>query len=239
MRFVLIDESNGATTSSGQAMTPAVLTQIAQAAEVYLNRDVAAEWGGNYRVRAGAGASDVQPGEIVFALLRDLPGAPGAIAYHDVNGQGVPVAFDGITLSGTLLGPGGVSAAITHELAETAGDAACNLWADGGDGSEYAHELCDAVESGDYDILGVRCSNFVLRAFFDPGSVGPYDYMTRAGLGGNGPAKPFGTASGGYQILRNAGANSHQIWGAIRPERFAKKAHWSSRTFRRGARVAS
>ena len=248
MRFVLIDETGGVGTSQGAAMTPEVLAQIAAAATVYLNRDVSAWWGGNFSVRAGAGAGDIQPGEIVFAILPTLPNAPGAIAYHDSEGNGVPVAFDGITLSDTLVGPGNsVSVAVTHELAETAGDAGCNVWADGNDGSEYAHELCDAVEAQTYEIDGVSVSNFLLPAFFVSGAPGPYDFMS-AGLvpGAVGPAKPFATAAGGYQIVRSAGTGEHQVTAAVLPStldassrfmrRTAKRARPESRQSRRGLR---
>lgn len=244
MRFVLLDETGGATTADGAALTPALLAEIADACNVFLNRDVSAWWGGNFSVRAGSGAGDIQPGEIVFAILPTLPDAPNAIAYHDVNGNGVAVAFDGITLSDSLMGPGNsLSVAITHELAETAGDAGCNVWADGADGSEYAHELCDAVEAQTYAIDAVAVSNFVLPAFFVPGAAGPYDFMS-AGLlpGAVGPAKPLATASGGYQIVRSAGTGEHQVQALATADahRFSRRAEKrrrpDSRQSRRGLR---
>ena len=250
MRFVLLDETGGVGTSQGEVLTPAILAHTATVSTVYLNRDVSALWGGNYSVRAGAGAGDIQPGEIVFAVLPTLPNAPGAIAYHDSDGNGVPFAFDAITLSDTLIGPGNsLSVAITHELAETAGDAGCNLWADGADGSEYAHELCDAVEAQTYSIDGVAVSNFVLPAFFTPGAAGPYDFMSAALLpGAVGPAKPFATVANGYQLVRTGGTGEHQVqaiqaehtaaggFGYRFAQRAAKRAHPDSRQSRRGLR---
>jgi hypothetical protein len=244
MRFCLIDATNGVPTAQGLGLSGSALADIAHACSVQLNLDYSTHWGGNFEVRAGAGAGDIQPGEIVFAILQTLPNAPGAIAYHDVNGNGVPTLFDGITLSDTLTGPGNsLSVAISHELLETAGDAGCNLWADGHDGSEYAHELCDAVESQTYGLDGIYVSNFVLPSFFVPGSAGPYDHMSYALLSGAvGPAKPLATASGGYQILRSAGAGEHQVQaltseGAARFARRAlKRARPESRQSRRGLR---
>lgn len=148
MRFVLLDESAGAKTSNGESMTPEVLANIAAACTVQLNRDFSTEWGGNYEVRAGSGAGDIQPGEIVFALLPTLSGAPGAIAYHDSDGNGVPVLFDAITLSTSIVGPGNsVSVAISHELCETAGDEGCNDWCDDGTGNSFAKEMCLAPDT--------------------------------------------------------------------------------------------
>jgi len=135
--------------------------------------------------------------------------------------------------------------AISHELCETAGDAGCNLWADGSDGSEYAHELCDAVEAQSYTLDDVALSNFVLPSFFVAGSAGPYDFMSAAALpGAVGPAKPLATASGGYQIVRLAGTGEHQVQAMVRPDTFThgsrfmrrveKRRHALSRKSRRG-----
>lgn len=213
MRFVLLNEAGGATPSSGETMTPEILAQIAAACEVQLNAHLSPEWGGNFEVRAGTGAGDIQPGEIVFVLLSALPGAPGAIAYHDSDGNGVPVLFDAITLSDSLYGQGNsVSVAISHELCETAGDEGCNDWCDDGAGNSFAKELSDGVENFSYAIGAVYVSNFLLKSFFVPGRKGPYDYMSSAGLGGVGPAAPFVTAVGGYQIERTMGTGEHQVF---------------------------
>ena len=216
VQFVLIDESGGAPTSFGAFMTPSVLAAIAAACQVQLNRDVAAHWGGSYRVRAATSGADILPGEIVFALLASLPDAPGAIAYHDVDGLGVPVIFDAVSLSDTLTGAGNsVSVAISHELCETAGDAGCNVWADAG-GTEYARELCDAVEAQSYliDATGVSVSNFVTPAFFVPNHLGPFDFMSTVGANGSAPTSPFNTTSGGYQIIRTGAGDPSQVTAA-------------------------
>lgn len=241
MQFALVDGSGGAATSTGQAMDPATLAKIAAACVVYLNRDVASQYGGAYRVRSSDG-SDLQPGEIVFALLAELPNAPDAIAYHDVDGNGLPVLFDAISLSATLTGSGNsVAVAISHELAETAGDEGCDLWADSGSG-EFAHELCDAVESDSYmiDQTGVWVSDFVTRAFWVPKHAGPYSFMASMGKS-HGPGAPMATAAGGYQLVRSSGTGETQVTAMLPGPRFAarakKRAHWGSRAWRRGVRV--
>jgi hypothetical protein len=236
VNFVLVDNTNGATTADGSALTPDVFNQIAVAATVYLNRDLAMYWGIpiGAQVRTSDG-TDIQDGEWVFVILPALPNAPDAVAYHDVNGNGAPVLFDAITLSNTLIGSGNsLSVAITHELAETAVDEACNAWRDAGDGTEHAQEACDAVESSDYtiDVNGapVAVSNFVLPAFFNPTHAGPYDKMTLLGA-------PFTTMPGAYQIVRTPGSNEQQITARVE-RRVEKRKHWSSRSYRRGLRLA-
>ena len=239
---VLIQEASSSALVS--QVTPAWLARCAAACSLQLSRDVCPIYGGTYGVRVGAGSADVRAGEIVFAIVDALPAAPGAVAYHDVNGQAVPLAFLALSTCNSL---DDVSTAISHELCEAAGDLDCNLWADDGSGSEWARELCDAVESNSYPIdIGdgnppVNVSDFLLPAFFAANSSSPYSYMqgtpmpqtATAGF----PSAPFATATSGYQIKRASGTGESQVQGSVRALRLGKVGHWSSRTYRRGARV--
>lgn len=222
-------------------MDPATLAKIAAACQIQMNRDFAAHWGGAYRVRAGASSLDVQPGEVVFALLSSLPSVPGAIAYHDVNGNGVPVAYDAISLSFSLIGAGNsVSVAISHEILELSADPPCNRWADAGDNTERAIEVGDPVEAQSYaiDDTGVSVSNFVTPSWFDPGSTGPFDFMSSVGLNVNAPSGPFMAAPGGYQIERTSGTGEHQVTARRASMATSLRRPWrlESRRARRGVR---
>lgn len=219
MDFVLINESTVATSGAqyGGTLAQSALVQIAEACQIYLDRDVATYWGGAYRVRAASGPSDIVAGEIACAILDSLPNAPGAVAYHDVAGAEVPVVFLARDACNAILsGSDSISSALSHELAETAGDAACNLWIDDGQGSEWAHELCDAVQDWGYRINGVAVSDFVLPAFFAPGSVGPWNFGALI-AGGNKLTAALQTAPGGYQIKRSAGSGETQVTGRTPP----------------------
>jgi hypothetical protein len=223
---------NEAKTSPLTAMvTAAWLAEVATACTTQLARDAAPVWGSAVAgVRAGSGPTDVQPGEMVFAIVDSLPAAPGAIAYHDVQGNAVPVAFLALSTCNTL---NDVSTAISHELCETCGDVACNRYADDGSGHEFALELCDAVESASYQIDGIAVSDFLLPAFFAADATGPYSFVHSQG--GAGPSAPFATASGGYQIRRSSGGGETQVTGKMSERRQHHAAHWSSRVSRRGA----
>jgi len=239
MNFVLINESTVTDAAHGGPLNPATLAQIAGALGDYLNKYVAAYWGGagTYAVRAGSGAKDIHAGEIVCAILDNLPNAPGAVAYHDVTGKEVPVVFLARNeCTSVMTGADSVSSALSHELAETAGDPACNLWARDSK-YEWAHELCDAVQEWGFALDGVAVSDFVLPAFFAPGSAGPWNYLgTRPGSS-QALKAALATAPGGYQIRSNAGGKEVQIEGEIVHGRLRQKRNWSSRTYRRGARV--
>jgi hypothetical protein len=224
----------GAVNALGISQTE--LATIASALTVYANRDVASYWGGQHAVRVSADGKDLQPGEIACALVDALPNAPGAIAYHDVAGGEVPVIFLALTqCNQVMVGSDSVSNALSHEIAETIGDPAVDLWVDDGSGGEWARELCDAVQEWGYTIDAVTVSDFVLPAFFAPGSVGPWNYLATAG--GQGLTSALQTAPGGYQIKRTSGGTETQVHGTVAPHRCSKKRNWSSRTFRRGARV--
>ena len=240
--FVLIDETGGLSTANGETLTATKLSAIASACQTYLNRDVASEHGGGpCLVRVSSGA-DLQSGEIVFAILPALPNAPGAVAYHSVDGAGLAVAYDAIAASDSLTGPGNsLSVAISHELAEIVGDEGCNLWADDGTGTEHAHELCDPVEVQSYEVTpgsGIYVSNFVLRSYFDPSHAGPFDWMTLVGLvGAVAPSGPLQTAigaGGNYQITRKADPSTETQVTALFPFGYRRPWRHGSRRAKRG-----
>lgn len=233
MNFVLIDESTTSSPLKPQ-LTVEWLKKCAAAVAVQLNRDFAAEWGGNYSVRVAESAQDIAKGEVAFVILDDLPQAPDAIAYHDVGGNAVPVAFLALRTCATL---DDVSTAISHECVEAGADPECNYWVDDGQGREVALETADPVETRTYAIDGIAVSDFVLRKFFAPANDGPYTAM--GSMGSADVARPFALSPGGYLITRTASGDISQVTGQIRGHRVAHKAHWSSRTFRRGARVAA
>jgi hypothetical protein len=230
MLFTLIMEGTAASPLTPQ-VTPAWLAKCAAAVEVQLNRDVAAEWGGAYSVRPGS-KTDVAKGGIAFGLVDALTAAPGDVAYHDVDGNAVPFALLALQTCSTL---DDVSIGVSHECCETAGDPACNTWSDNGGGLEYAQELCDSVEALSYAIDGIHISDFVTRAFFAPQSRGAYHYL--ASVGEADLAGPYATAPNGYQLQRPSGGQVVQVTGSMRAMRATHAKHFSSRTYRRGARL--
>jgi len=59
VKWVLIDETKGATTTDGSKLSAAVLSHIAEAVTSQLNQEFAAEWGAQTAIRVGANANDV------------------------------------------------------------------------------------------------------------------------------------------------------------------------------------
>jgi hypothetical protein len=294
LNVVLIDESQGAATSSGEKLTPALLVLAAQVLSLYLNLHVAPYWGGTGMCRAGSSPTDILAGEVPSYTQPALADAPGAIAYHTVDGYGIPAMYDGLTLSDTLFGPAGWLGAQSHELAETLVDPGTNTLRADGKGRLYAQEACDPLEVQTYPItlkadgtianvpsttaglapdgsFTAYVANFVLDAFFTPNHAGPYDFMTATGrqaasAGPSGPFQLVPAGGGDYQIVETDPADESQItaeqekvglgapmlalmgkgtakshlgiFGNLN-RRTAKKAHPSSRAYRRGLRLTA
>ena len=231
-------------------LTPAWLARCAQAATTQLSRDAAKYWGTAIDgCRVGSGPTDVQAGELAFTIVDEDADAPGAVAFHDVQGNAVPFAVLILSTCNTL---DDVSTAITHELLEANGDLDCNAWCDDGQGHEWARETCDAVESNAYPIdLGdgqppIAASDFVLPSFFAQGGQAPFNFCATLSPIADvaAPSAPFATASGGYQIERDSGGNEQQVQGALkgpisllgtpRAARALRMRSWTSRAARRG-----
>jgi hypothetical protein len=199
VNFVLILEAK----TNTLGVTSSHLLQIAHAVTIQLNRDVSPHWGGTHLLRV-SDASEIMPGEVPIAILDELPDAPGAVAYHDVQGNGVAAVFASLAMCNSILtGGDSLSVAISHECIESIGNPAVNMWVDDSLGNEWCHELCDAVEAVTYSVNGVDVSDFVLPSFWDRGAKGPYSHQGAATL-------PYVTAPGGYQIMRTSGTNEHQ-----------------------------
>jgi hypothetical protein len=259
VKWVLIDQTKGATTQDGSKLSPKVLANIADAVKQQLNGEYAKEYGAQIDIRVGANEKDIQPGEWAYGFVSELPDAPGASAYHDIHGNGVPFSLCAVKTCQDLYGPNGISVDASHEILETAGDIGANIYSDDKKGTLHAYEMCDAVEMQTYpktckDGTIVHVSNWLMRAWFIPGAAGPHEYMTSAGLpGAVKPPGPLQTAKGkggNYQIVC-AATPTHQIHAAG-GKQVATEAHiegtrkkgpepnWSSRAARRlGLRPAN
>ena len=119
----------------------------------------------------------------------------GALGYHDVTNEGLPL---GKVFAGTDLEHGyQVSVTFSHELLEILVDPEINrcvfLQRKDGSGLIVAYESCDAVEADElgYQIDGVQVSDFVTPKWFMPGFPGPYDFLDRC-------ERPLQLLAGGY-----------------------------------------
>jgi hypothetical protein len=152
----------------------------------------------------------------VVIVIKDSLSVDGALGDHSVDDSGFPIAEIGVqeTLAdgGTILGPNGLGSVISHEILETRGDEFISTWDDAPDGTQWAHELCDAVEGDSYLCNGVWVSNFVKPAFFDQYAHGEvtgakFDYLGKL-------SSPFSLAPGGYTVVKHQDGSIDQVFGA-------------------------
>ena len=124
------------------------------------------------------------------------------------------------------------------------GDEGANQFANDGKGLLHAVEMCDAVEVQTYgktcaDGTVVQVSNWLLRAWFNPGHASPFEYMSQARLpGAVQPSGPLQTAvgnGGNYQLIAKW-TGDKQVFASQTIQGKRRKGqtpNWSSRAARR------
>ena len=197
----------------------------APVAEIYrltqvLLRLFSNRWAGAWHVMA-----DLNDQGFYLALVDDLPEAPGALGYHDVDAEGRPfskIAVNPSLQNGSswLNGPYSVVSVVGHEALETVANPIVNLWVDVDQTTETAREVCDAVEDTQFQHDGSDLTNFLLPSWFNAFGKPPYDFIGAL-------TAPFSRTSGGYMIVRTGGVVSQQ-WGETMPE-WRKTAHARAR----------
>jgi len=121
---------------------------------------------------------------------------PGALAYHDLTPDGLPISK--VFVRTTIQNGDLVSVSASHELVEMLVDPGINLMTTGPDPKTvYAYESADPVESLSFPVNGIPMSDFIYPSYFEnfhkAGSV-RFDQMGKV-------KKPFEVLSGGYQII--------------------------------------
>ena len=138
-------------------------------------------------------------------------------ARHELTHRGQPISK--IFLK-TLGEDDPVSLAASHELFEMVLDPMANLWADKNRNTQYAYEVCDAVEEDSFLVNGFPMSNFVYPSWFEP-----FKHPRGTKFDHKGTLKePFSMTEGGYVIKRVNGRKVIKQFGS--PEkrrRFAKE----------------
>jgi len=188
-------------------------------------------------------AAAAPAGTFIIGIL-DNSDQAGALGYHEL-GFGRVFAEPVLQAGGNALTADlSVCSVLSHETLESWADIYANLWGDTGNGSCYAYELGDPVESDSYAVqikaqpalaaetVAGTVSNFVLPSWFDPDGQAPYDHL---GL----LTAPFQVRTTGYVIAMTDG-DVTESWGEHYPAwRKVTKASPSSRTARRHAKAFS
>ena len=189
MGIVLINQSS--------AIKDDDVKQIAAACHIQLRDHVGPAW--NFAEPLSVSfASKPDANSFAFFFVDDIPEAPGALAYHFVDDNGMPAGKIGVKT--TLNAGESVSAATSHEAVELQCDIFCAAWSFSSElRCLVATEACDPVQSYSYKVGGQDVSDFVTPYYFTDNALGhPLDYMKKL-------SKTFEIAPGGYQIQMKAG----------------------------------
>lgn len=217
---------NIAVVNASRYVSAEQLAAMVAALRVQLRDHFAPAWGLlTPHVVAASSPRRAPAGYAVIQLL-DSSDVPDALGYHDEQGNrpyGQILCGVIIEAGGTVLGraadPGApsISATLSHEVLELLGDPACNAWATDAHGTDWAWEMCDAVQGDGYAVRAdghpaAVVSDFVTPAYFDP-QTGPGERYDHLGVLGG----PFTIAGGGYSITRKGGREV-AVYGALVPE---------------------
>jgi hypothetical protein len=172
------------------ALTGAEFDRIVRALQVYVDEHVAPVWGTPAKLVKSKG---FVKGAWALAFLDDVD-RPGVYAYHDLTPDGMPMSK--VFVRTAEKNGEHVSVMASHELVEMLVDPGTNMMVLGPDGeSFYYYESADPVEEAEFEVNGLRMSNFVYPSWFEsfrkPGSM-KFDHM---GL----VKRPFQILPGGYQ----------------------------------------
>jgi len=191
------------------------------AMQAYVAQHVAPVWGTPAKL---VKSTDFIKGTWAMVFL-DNADQPGALAYHDLTPDGLPLSkvFVRTTINDGEL----VSVSASHELVEMLVDPAINLLTTGPDPkATYAYESADPVEALSFNVNNIPMSDFVYPAYFElfhkAGSV-KFDHLGKVN-------RPFQILSGGYQIVFKNGK-----WSQVTASAAKKKA--LKREDKRGHRV--
>ena len=151
-------------------------------------------------------------------IFLDDADQPGALAYHDLTPDGLPLAK--VFVRTTLENHDLVSVSASHELVEMLVDPAINMMTTGPDPKTmYAYESADPVEALNFEVNGIRLSDFVYPAYFEQfrkaGSA-QFDQMNQV-------QKTFQILPGGYQIIFKGGKWGQVFGSAAKKRSFAKE----------------
>jgi len=188
--------------------------KLIAAMQEYVDKHVAPVWGTPAKLVKSKGF--VKDAWAVVFL--DDADEPGALAYHDLTPEGLPLSkvFVRTTIDDGEL----VSVSASHELVEMLVDPAINLMTLGPDPkATYAYESGDPVEALSFPVNGIPMSDFVYPAYFETfrkaNSV-KFDHQNKV-------TKPFQILPGGYQIVFKNGKWSQKTASIAKKKQLEKE----------------
>jgi hypothetical protein len=185
--------------------------RLIAALQKYVDAHVAPVWGTPAKLIKTKG---FKRGAWAIVFL-DNADQPGALAYHDLTPDGLPISK--VFVKTTLKDKELVSVSASHELVEMLVDPAINMMTTGPDPkATYDYECADPVEEENFPVNGIQMSDFVHPAYFEafrkPKSA-RFDNMNLV-------TKPFQLLKGGYQVVTKNGKQTQKFGSKAKKKRF-------------------
>jgi hypothetical protein len=224
INIAVIHKSTVVTAQQVQDALPALQTQV--------SRDFAPVWGIDATLSFVPNGT-VPPADSWWLAVLDNSDQAGALGYHDVTTQGLPL---GKVFAGSDVQYGYQwTVTFSHELLEMLADPEINLTVfdqpSATSGRLYAYEVCDACEADQYgyDINGTLVSDFVYPSWFQASRTnGTFDH-------GGHIKVPFELLPGGYIGIFDVGSGTG--WTQLTPPsaqlHYDNRPHVGSRRERR------
>jgi hypothetical protein len=154
-QIAVINESTAMSDAEIQKMIPAFAQQW--------NVDLRPIWGVDDAVFTFVSSQTIPPSGSWWLVFLDNSDQAGALAYHDLTNEGLPISKVFVK---TLIADGAsVSVGATHELCEMAVDPWLNSAYQDPRGIFWAGEVCDPVESDEY---GYKIGEILVTDFITP-----------------------------------------------------------------------
>jgi hypothetical protein len=196
------------------------LDALIAAMQEYVDKHIEPHWGTPAILKRSL---DYVPGTWAMVFLDNADQA-GALAYHDLTPDGLPVSK--VFVKTIQKYQESLSVSASHELVEMLVDPGIQMMAVRPDGKSFmAYETADPVEQLSFPVAGMSMSDFVYPSYFESfRKTGPFDHMHQV-------TKPFQVLHGGYAIIYTRMGGWKQIFGSREKEAAFKledrKAHRS------------
>jgi hypothetical protein len=184
LQIAVMNESTAITDGHVQEMLPAFDQQW--------NKDLESVWGVEQATFSFVPKGHAPPKGSWWVVFLDNSDQAGALAYHDLTNEGLPISK--VFVKTLLADNASVSVGATHELCEMAVDPWLNSAFQDSHGVFWAGEICDPVESDQYgyQIKGILVTDFVTPTWYGHKHAhGPSDFKAHS-------HKAFEVLTGGY-----------------------------------------
>jgi hypothetical protein len=200
LQIAVINESTAITDSAVQAFIPAFSTQW--------NTDLNSVWGVGAATFAFVPKVNAPPSGSWWVVFLDDSDQAGALAYHDLTNEGLPISK--VFVKTIQADNASLSVGATHEICEMAVDPWLNSGYQDKQGVFWAGEICDPVEDDQYGyhINSVLVTDFATPAWFGyKNAKGNLDLKSHV-------TTPFEVLTGGYSQKWDPQQGWVQVTGA-------------------------